>query len=280
MFGLLGPNGSGKTTLFRLLTTLLDVQRGELSVCGFDLRTSRQQVRQRIGVTFQSPALDVRLTVRENLCCHAALYGLPGNLRNERITLLSRKFQIADRLNSIVGTLSGGLKRRVELVKGLLHQPRVLLLDEPSTGLDVRARREFFELIREQRHSSGTTIIIATHLMDEAEQCDELLLLDRGRVVASGSPSALQASLKGERLTLRCRDAELAMQTIPAFLNSAAIRLGDELSFRLDRAADRIPDLLHQFGTQILSLQISMPGLEDVFLSLTGRTLEASETDE
>lgn len=280
MFGLLGPNGSGKTTLFRLLSTLLGIQQGELTVCGLNVRTQQHRVRQRIGVTFQSPALDSRLTVRENFECHAALYGTSAESLTERIHELTVRLRISDRLNSVVSTLSGGLRRRVELAKGLLHSPDLLLLDEPTIGLDVRARQEFMELLREQRQQSGTTIVMATHLMQEAEHCDELLLLDRGTIVGAGSPEKLQADLKGERLVLQVdrMEDDLAGQ-IGRSLDAKAIIEGQQLTFHLNKPGERIADILKEFGDRIISIQISRPSLEDVFLTLTGRSLQCSEED-
>ncbi len=181
LFGLLGPNGSGKTTLFRLLSTLIPMQTGRLEICGLDVSKLRLRFDDRLGVTFQSPAVDVRLTVHENLRCHGSVYGLTGIRLRDRIAEMLERFR-ADRSGiTLVGQLSGGLKRRVELAKGLMHNPRVLLLDEPTSGLDPRARQEFWDLLLSQVKSQGTTVVVATHLMTEAELCDQLLLLDQGR---------------------------------------------------------------------------------------------------
>lgn len=275
--GLLGPNGSGKTTLFRLLSTLLEVQTGHLSVSGLDLRTQQILVRRNIGVTFQSPALDGRLTVAENLHCQGRLYGIRQNVLREQIAELALRFRFEDRMSALVSTLSGGLKRRVELAKGLLHQPAIVLLDEPTSGLDVWARQEFLALISEQRRQFGTTVIVATHLMEEAEQCDSLLLLDRGRVVALGSPDQLRASLTGERLTIRCRDNTAVKSSLCAMLEAPCRETGGELAFQIDRAADRLPAVLDRFRDQILSIEAASPSLEDVFLNLTGHSLRGQE---
>lgn len=277
MTGLLGPNGSGKTTLFRLLTTLLTLQSGRLSVCGLDLRTQQNLVRRRIGVTFQSPALDVRLTVAENLYCHAAMYGIGRAKTTTRINDLAARFRIQDRLSDVVSTLSGGLKRRAELVKGLLHRPEVLFLDEPCTGLDVRSRREFFEILHEERRSAGTTIVMATHHMDEAEQCDDLLLLDRGRIVAGGSAEQLRSSLDGDRIAVRSRDASTLQQPLEDYFGAAGVIVGDELLFRVSDPASRLSDVMKRFGEQVISVQLSRPTLEDVFLARTGHLLNDAE---
>lgn len=278
MTGLLGPNGSGKTTLFRLLTTLIAVTSGRLSVCGLDVGTQQSEVRRRIGVTFQSPALDVRLTVDENLRCHAAMYGLSHRESKDRIEELSRRFRIADRRTHVVSTLSGGLKRRAELVKGLLHRPDVLFLDEPCTGLDVRSRNEFFDILREERATAGTTIVLATHHMDEAEQCDDLILMDRGRIVAQGSAVQLRSEHPGDRIAVQCRDLNALRQPLQEFFGADAVSVGDELIFRDDAFAARMTELMARFGDDVVSVQLSKPTLEDVFLDRTGHSLQETET--
>ncbi|MCX7385476.1 MAG: ABC transporter ATP-binding protein [Planctomycetales bacterium] len=273
LFGLLGPNGSGKTTLFRLLATLIPMQSGELSVCGFDVTTQQSAVRRQLGVTFQSPAVDVRLTVAENLRCHGSIYGLSGATLNHRVSEMLNQFGIADRRQTIVGTLSGGLKRRVELAKGLMHDPKVLLLDEPTSGLDPRARQEFWELVTAQQKTQGTTIIVATHLMPEAELCDRVLLLDRGRTVAEGAPMELQSQLNGERLTVRLRDAARHVDSLRAMIGGNVEIQGDRIRLRARNPAEQIREIMQAFGNQILGLELTRPSLEDVFLELTGRSL-------
>ncbi len=273
LFGLLGPNGSGKTTLFRLLATLIPMQSGELTVCGFDVTTQQTSVRRQLGVTFQSPAVDVRLTVAENLKCHGSIYGLSGAMLNNRVSDMLQQFGILDRRQSIVGTLSGGLKRRVELAKGMMHDPKVLLLDEPTSGLDPRARQEFWELVTAQQKTQGTTIIVATHLMPEAELCHRVLLLDRGRTVAEGTPLELQRRLDGDRLTVRLRDAVKHLDSLRVLIGGNAELQGDRITLRASNPADQIREIIQAFGDQILSLELTRPSLEDVFLELTGRSL-------
>ena len=276
LFGLLGPNGSGKTTLFRLLSTLIPVQKGRLDICGHDVSTKQEEVRKQLGVTFQSPAVDVRLTVRENLSCHGRIYGLHGSLLRERLALMLERFGLADRASTLVGQLSGGLKRRVELAKGLMHSPRVLLLDEPTSGLDPRARQDFWDLVLNHVRGSGTTVVVATHLMSEAELCDQLLLLDQGQKVAEGSPVDLQSRLAGERLTLRMRDAAAVQAAVEKAVNAAVIVSGNQLSVRVNHPATQITILLNQFRNEILGLELTRPSLDDVFLELTGRSLLVS----
>jgi ABC-2 type transport system ATP-binding protein len=276
LFGLLGPNGSGKTTLFRLLSTLIPVQKGRLDICGHDVSTKQEEVRKQLGVTFQSPAVDVRLTVRENLSCHGRIYGLHGSLLRERLALMLERFGLADRASTLVGQLSGGLKRRVELAKGLMHSPRVLLLDEPTSGLDPRARQDFWDLVLNHIRGSGTTVVVATHLMSEAELCDQLLLLDQGQKVAEGSPVELQGRLAGERLTLRMRDAAAVQTAVETAVNSSVIVSGNQLSVRVNDPATQITIILNQFRNEILGLELTRPSLDDVFLELTGRSLLVS----
>ncbi len=276
LFGLLGPNGSGKTTLFRLLSTLIPVQKGRLDICGHDVSANQDEVRKQLGVTFQSPAVDVRLTVRENLSCHGRIYGLHGSLLRERLALMLERFGLADRASTLVGQLSGGLKRRVELAKGLMHSPRVLLVDEPTSGLDPRARQDFWDLVLNHVRGSGTTVVVATHLMSEAELCDQLLLLDQGQKVAEGSPVELQGRLAGERLTLRMRDAAAVQTAVEKAVNSAVMVSGNQLSVRVNDPATQITILLNQFRNEILGLELTRPSLDDVFLELTGRSLLVS----
>ena len=276
LFGLLGPNGSGKTTLFRLLSTLIPMQTGQLWVCGLDVNAQQSEVRRQLGVTFQSPAVDVRLTVSENLKCHGSVYGMSGRELRSRTAEMLDRFQIADRAKTIVGQLSGGLKRRVELAKGLMHSPKVLLLDEPTSGLDPRARQEFWELLLAQVKSQGTTVIVATHLMTEAELCDQLLLLDRGQNVAFGSPADLQNRVSGERLTLKVRDAAACQSSIEQLLKCRSVVVGNQISLRVDNPAEHITAVLGSFRDQILGLELTRPSHEDVFLELTGRPLIGS----
>jgi ABC-2 type transport system ATP-binding protein len=214
--------------------------------------------------------------VRENLSCHGRIYGLHGSLLRERLALMLERFGLADRASTLVGQLSGGLKRRVELAKGLMHSPRVLLLDEPTSGLDPRARQDFWDLVLNHVRGSGTTVVVATHLMSEAELCDQLLLLDQGQKVAEGSPVDLQSRLAGERLTLRMRDAAAVQAAVEKAVNAAVIVSGNQLSVRVNDPATQITILLNQFRNEILGLELTRPSLDDVFLELTGRSLLVS----
>ena len=278
--GLLGPNGSGKTTLFRLLATLLPVQSGQISVFGHNVDNEASKVREQLGVTFQSPALDGRLTVAENLWCHGRMYGISRNRLKDRIKSGLQRLDLHERRNDRVEQLSGGLRRRVELAKGLLHSPRILLLDEPSTGLDVLARRRFWDLLDDVRRTDSTTIVVSTHLMDEADRCDQLFLLNAGRVVKSGSPADMQCSVEGERLTVRCRDAANAAPVIERLLGAAPTVRGDRLSLRVIGASEHVPRLMKELRDNIIAVEVAQTSLDDVFVELTGRGLaEETSTD-
>jgi ABC-2 type transport system ATP-binding protein len=270
IFGLLGPNGGGKTTLFRILATLLPVQTGEVRVLGLDVAAEPSRIRSVIGVTFQSPSLDRKLTVRENLASQGYLYGLSGSTLRTRIETLLARLGIADRSRDRVESLSGGLARRVEIAKGLLHDPRVLLLDEPSTGLDPGARLDLWRYLHMLREEAGVTVLVTTHLMEEAERCDRLGILDSGRLVALGTPAELRSSIGGDCLTIQsAAPGELARRIgerfqVPARAVSGQIRIETE------RGHEFVGRLMEAFGPEISSVALGKPTLEDVFVERTG----------
>jgi ABC-2 type transport system ATP-binding protein len=270
LFGLLGPNGGGKTTLFKLLSTLLPLQRGEIHLLGRDVRRQPAAVRRLIGVTFQAPSLDRKLSVFENLACHARLYGLTGPSLTTRVTELLDRLGLSERARDKVESLSGGLARRVEIAKGLLHSPRLLLLDEPSTGLDPGARLDLWRYLASLRDDAGVTVIVTTHLMEEAERCDDLALLDRGRIVARGSPAELRRSLGGDCLTIRGPEPESLAADISRQFGVSVRQLGGEL--RIDAQTDHslLGRVLDAFGPRIEAVSLARPTLEDVFVERTG----------
>lgn len=271
LFGLLGPNGGGKTTLFKILATQLPVQQGRLVVLGTDVSRSPAVVRRLLGVTFQAPSLDRKLTVRENLAFHGLLYGLTGTRLRDRIVDLLCRLGLADRAGDRVESLSGGLARRVEIAKGLLHDPRILLLDEPSTGLDPGARIDLWQYLRSLRDESGVTVIATTHLMEEAERCDQLALLDRGRLVAAGTPAELRASLGGDCITIRTADPGGLAIEIANRLGIAARVTTDDLRLEAEQGHLVLGRLMEAFGDRIESVSLARPTLEDVFVERTGR---------
>jgi ABC-2 type transport system ATP-binding protein len=273
IFGLLGPNGGGKTTLFKLLSTLMPVQSGQLSIVGFDVAKQADSVRQSIGVTFQAPSVDIKLTVRENITYQGRLYGLSGATLRERAAAQMERFQITDRANDLVQTLSGGLKRRVEIAKSLLHNPRVLLLDEPSTGLDPGARFDLWQALQTLRAESGVTVLVTTHLMEEAEKCDRLVILDRGRLAAIGTPDELRSQIGGDCITLQAFDSERAAamsQKIAATMQLTPQLFETQLRIEAPEGAELVHRLTREFSSEIRSITLGKPTLEDVFIRATG----------
>jgi ABC-2 type transport system ATP-binding protein len=270
VFGLLGPNGGGKTTLFRILATLLPVQSGSASILGHDVATNPGAVRREIGVTFQSPSLDPKLTVRENLKFHGLLYGLSGAALSTRIDELLSRLGLADRARDLAETLSGGLKRRVEIAKSLLHAPRVLLLDEPSTGLDPGARHDLWTYLSQLRSESRVTVLVTTHLMEEAERCDRLGILDLDKLVALGTPAELRSSIGGDVVTLEADDADALAAAIREQFGLETQRFGSSLRIERTAGHELIRDVVAAFGERIKSASLGKPTLEDVFIQRTG----------
>jgi len=277
IFGLLGPNGGGKTTLFRILSTLVAPRQGNVRMFGIDILRGRSEIRRRIGVVFQAPSLDRKLTVVENLRHQGHLYNLRGQELQSRIDELLGRFGMADRKADLVETLSGGQRRRVELAKGLLHKPQVLLLDEPSTGLDPRVRRELTEYLEQLRDKDGMTILLTTHLMEEADRCDRIALLDRGNLVALSTPRELKEAIGGDVISVEARQPEpLAEQIAKRFGIEARVLDG---SVRIERANGHkfITELVEAFPGQIDAVSVHKPTLEDVFIRLTGHRFEGDE---
>ena len=270
IFGVLGPNGGGKTTLFRILSTLLPVQSGTVTVLGFDAQHQPAQVRERIGVTFQSPSLDRKLTVAENLTHQGHLYGLFGSELARRIDSLLEQFALADRRRDITGALSGGLQRRVEIAKGLLHNPQLLLLDEPSTGLDPGARIDLWRLLENLRGDQQVTVIVTTHLMDEAERCDRLAILDEGKLVALGTPVDLRSEIGGDCVTIQATDPDLLAADITARFRVQPRLLGQQLRVDVPRGHEFLQEVVEAFGPRISQISLGKPTLEDVFVIRTG----------
>lgn len=279
LFGLLGPNGGGKTTLFRILATLMPPTAGTAAVFGFDTVAAPEAVRRRLGVVFQQPALDAELTVLENLRFHAAFYGLRGAEREARIDTLLARFGLAERARSRVGTLSGGLQRRADLARGLLHAPPLLLLDEPTTGLDPAARRAFWEVLDDLRRTEGITFVVATHLLEEAEACDRLALLDCGHLRAEGTPAALKAALGEEALWLETSTPAALAEAVAARFAVPVRRVGNRLQVRAPNAAALLAPLYDAFGGQLTSATLRRPTLEDVFFVHTGRALDGRASE-
>jgi ABC-2 type transport system ATP-binding protein len=274
IFGFLGPNGSGKTTLFRILSTLIAPVEGQVTIAGLDLRESREAVRRIIGVVFQSPSLDKQLTAEENLRHHGHLYGLRGAEREKRIDEMLARVGLAQRPRELVGTYSGGIRRRVELAKGLLTRPKILLLDEPSTGLDPGARIDLWRYLREIRDESGATILVTTHLMDEAEHCDRLAIMDTGKVAACDTPEALRSRIGADVITLTGDDPEGLVSTIRERFGVTAERVDSVVRIERERGHEFIPQLVEALAGRIRSVSLGKPTLEDVFIDVTGHTFK------
>jgi ABC-2 type transport system ATP-binding protein len=270
VFGLLGPNGGGKSTLFRILATLLPVQEGEARVLGHDVRREPAAVRRALGVVFQHASVDGKLTVEENLRHHGRLYGLGGADLRARVETQLARFGLVERRRELVERLSGGLVRRVELAKGLLPGPAVLLLDEPTAGLDPLARREFMTHLRALREAEGITVVLTTHDLEEAERCDRLAILDRGRLVTVGAPAALKAEIGGDVLVLQAESPAALADAVRARFGIAPRLVDGTLRIERPRGHELVPQLVDAFPREIQSVTYGRPTLEDVFIRLTG----------
>jgi ABC-2 type transport system ATP-binding protein len=277
IFGLLGPNGGGKTTLFRILSTLVRPTSGTASILGLDLLRDVTALRTRIGVVFQAPSLDKKLRVRENLMHQGHLYGLSGAALHEQIDHLLIEFNLRDRARDLVETLSGGLQRRVEIAKSLLHRPELLLLDEPSTGLDPGARIDLWQTLYRLRDQQDVTVLLTTHLMEEAERCDRVAIIDQGRIVAEGTPEELRAEIGGDVISARSRDATSLGEKIANSLGVEVNVLNDEVRIEHPDGASFVARLAATFPGEIDSVTLAKPTLEDVFIAKTGRRLSEGE---
>jgi ABC-2 type transport system ATP-binding protein len=274
VFGLLGPNGSGKTTLFRLLSTLMPIQSGRVEIGGRDASQQPDGVRQLIGVTFQSPSLDGKLTVQENLKHQGHLYGLSGRALKARCQEVMALLNVTDRASQYAETLSGGLKRRVEIAKCLLHSPQILLLDEPSTGLDPGARHDLWNALESLQRNQGVTVLVTTHLMEEAERCHRLALLDSGNLIALGKPDELRELVGGDSLTIQADQPDVLAQELSGRFGLSAQRIGNALRLEHERGYELITEIATQLPGTFRSMTLGKPTLEDVFIKLTGHQLE------
>ena len=270
IFALLGPNGSGKTTLFRILSTLMLPSSGRALVGGFDAARQPDQVRRRIGVVFQAQSVDIKLTAAENLWHQGHLYGLRGSELKQRIAAMLRHVALADRSDERVETFSGGMQRRVELAKGLMHHPSVLLLDEPTTGLDPGARRDLWQYLHELRTQEHVSVIVTTHLMEEAERCDRLAILNQGQIVGLGTPAELRSEIGGDVILLETDDANSLAARIEQKFQAGATVLDGKVRMERKEGHRFVPDLVEAFPGEIQSISVSKPTLEDVFINRTG----------
>ena len=270
IFGFLGPNGGGKTTLFKLLSTLAPIQTGSARLFGHDLAGDTGAVRRRLGVVFQHPSLDGKLTVGENLAAHGHLYGISGARLRERSGAMLERLGLTPRQRDRVETLSGGLQRRVELAKALLHEPELLLLDEPSTGLDPSARREFWNYLQHLREHDGVTVVLTTHYMEEAERCDRIGIMHQGKLVAIAPPNELKSEVGGDVIVIHTAAPELLQRKILARFKLKSQLVDGAIRIEKLRGHELVRDLIDDFGEEIESVSFGKPTLEDVFVHLTG----------
>ena len=270
LFGLLGPNGSGKTTLFRILSTLMLPTGGRAIIAGHDAAKDPNEVRRQIGIVFQAQSIDLKLSAYENLRHQGHLYGLHGSALNSRIHEMLSRVALGDRANERAETFSGGMQRRLELAKGLLHRPSVLLLDEPTTGLDPGARRDLWQYLRILRDHEGVSVLVTTHLMEEAEGCDRLAIFNEGRMVAIGTPAELKREIGGDVILLEARDAESLAAMIQSRFQVSAQVLGGKVRLERENGHRFVTDVVEAFPGEIEALSVSKPTLEDVFIHRTG----------
>ncbi len=271
LFGLLGPNGSGKTTLFRILSTLMLPTAGRATIMGYDAAQEPARVRRQIGVVFQAQSIDLKLTAYENLWHQGHLYGLHGAALKQRIQEILSRVGLADRAKEVVETFSGGMQRRIELAKGLLHHPGVLLLDEPTTGLDPGARRDLWQYLATLRDEEHVSVLVTTHLMEEAERCDRLAIMNEGNMVALGTPAELKSEIGGDVILLEAaHDATLLAEHIRARFHAQTTVLENQVRMEREGAHRFVTEVVEAFPGEIESISVSKPALEDVFIRRTG----------
>ncbi|HEY3735608.1 MAG TPA: ATP-binding cassette domain-containing protein [Streptosporangiaceae bacterium] len=281
-FGFLGPNGAGKSTTIKILCTLAAPTSGSAMVAGHDVTAERDAVRRNIGLVFQDTTLDTYLTGQQNLQFHADLYAVPKNVVAPRIRQVLEMVGLWERRDSLVSTYSGGMQRRLEIARGLLHAPRVLFLDEPTVGLDPQTRTSIWEYINDLKRREDITIFLTTHYMDEAENCDRIAIIDNGKIVAIDTPEALKASVGEDRVQIHTSDDSAAIDALrDTFGISAAVHDG-AVTFSVASGEQFVPRLFAEMSLPIKSVSVSRPSLDDVFMSYTGKTIrdaEATSTD-
>jgi ABC-2 type transport system ATP-binding protein len=279
VFGFLGPNGAGKSTTINMLCTLAKPTSGRASVAGHDVVAERDEVRRNIGLVFQDPTLDGYLTAAQNLKLHAELYGVQSDLVRPRMEQVMEMVGLWERRDGVVGTFSGGMRRRLEIARGLMHSPRVLFLDEPTIGLDPQTRRSIWSYIRELQEHEEITIFMTTHYMDEAEWCDRIAIMDHGEIVALDPPQMLKAAVGTDRITIHTEDDEAAIAALAEQFGIEAQVSEGAIVFGIPAGEQFVPRLFAEFRVGIRSVAISRPTLDDVFMSYTGTTIRDAEED-
>lgn len=276
IFGLLGPNGGGKTTLFRILCTLMPLTEGQVRVLEYDLARQAQAIRPHLGVVFQHPSLDAKLTVFENLWHHGHLYGLKGQRLRDRAQTVLQRLGLDDRRADLVETLSGGLQRRVELAKALLHEPTLLLLDEPSTGLDPGARLDFTAYLEHLRDQERVSVLLTTHLLEEAERCDRVGILHQGCLVAVGTPDELKARVGGDVVVVQTTSPQALQAKMRQRFGCEAVVVENSVRVEIQHGHAFVRDVVDAFAADIQAVTFGKPTLGDVFIHLTGHRLWSS----
>jgi ABC-2 type transport system ATP-binding protein len=279
VFGFLGPNGAGKSTTINMLCTLSKPSSGSAMVAGHDVVTERDDVRRHIGLVFQDPTLDNYLTAAQNLQLHAELYGVPSQLVKPRMQQVMEMVGLWDRKDGTVGTFSGGMRRRLEIARGLMHSPRVLFLDEPTVGLDPQTRRSIWNYIHELQEREEITVFMTTHYMDEAEWCDRIAIMDHGEIVALDTPEALKAGVGKDRVTIMTDDDNAAIDALARQFGVEARASEGAVVFGVENGAEFVPRLFAELELPIRSVAVSRPTLDDVFMSYTGTTIRDAEED-
>jgi len=277
IFGFVGPNGAGKTTTINMLCTLLRPTSGRATVNGYDVVREQAAVRRSIGLVFQDPSLDDRLTAEENLDFHATLYNVPRGVKRERMEEVLRMVELYDRRGDLVRTFSGGMKRRLEMARGLMHYPKVLFLDEPTLGLDPQTRSRIWEYILELREREGITIFMTTHYMDEAEHADRIAIIDYGKIVALDTPESLKGMVGGDIISVKVKDSEDTARRIEERYGVEVRSTKDGLYFEVANGEEFVPRFVMDFKSEILAVSLRRPTLDDVFLKLTGRQIREEE---
>jgi ABC-2 type transport system ATP-binding protein len=282
VFGFLGPNGAGKSTTINMLCTLVRPNGGAARVAGHDVVSERDDVRRNIGLVFQDTTLDGYLTAEQNLRLHAELYGVPREAVAPRLRQVMEMVGLWERRDSLVGTFSGGMKRRLEIARGLLHSPRVLFLDEPTVGLDPQTRSSIWSYISELKRREDITIFLTTHYMDEAEYCDRIAIMDQGRIIALDTPAALKAAVGKDRVRIQTPDDDAAIVALHEHFDLDAQISEGAVTFGVAEGEQFVPRLFAELGLPIQAVSVSRPSLDDVFMSYTGTTIrdaEASSND-
>ena len=277
IFGFLGPNGAGKTTTINMLCTLLKPTEGRATVNGYDVVKQHAEVRRSIGLVFQEPTLDEYLTAEQNLRFHAYAYKVPREERERRINELLELVELSDRRKSKVSTFSGGMKRRLEMARGLLHSPQILFLDEPTLGLDPQNRRHIWDHILSLRKKNNLTIFLTTHYMDEAENCNRITIIDHGKIVALDTPDKLKNMVGGDLVTLKAEDNDAVASELREKYNLSPIIEQDAITFSVSQGDKFLVKLMGSFQNRLTSISIRRPTLDDVFLKLTGRAIRDEE---